>query len=40
VVPICNPSTSELKQENHKLEVGLGYIVRPCPKKPKARMIR
>jgi hypothetical protein len=35
VVHICNPSIqgTEIRQEDHEVEVSLGYTVRPCRKK-------
>jgi hypothetical protein len=35
VVHTCSPCTQELKQEENKLEASLGYIVKPCLKKPR-----
>jgi hypothetical protein len=37
VAHTCNPSTGSLKQESHKFETNLGYIVRSSLKKQKVK---
>jgi hypothetical protein len=33
VVPICNPSTWEVRQVDCEFKDSLGYVVRPCLRK-------
>jgi hypothetical protein len=39
VAHTCNFSTWEAEMGDHKFKANLGYIVRPCLKKPRARNV-